>query len=403
MAVTAGLLMTSGFAGVSAKQPSAGPVLHGTINIAQITSITGAYAPYGVMQEDGFRAGLAYATHGTDKVLGAKIKVTDYNDVDPNGFLPDPVTAVKEARQALAAGANFIQCCPDSTSAYDVATDAQGISFYKRIDMVAPAADDSLTGVNRYTFRTSREDTQDAMTGAGYAVKKFGKTFMTMAQNYSFGQNQEKVWDAQLKRLKATDKGDILFPLNATDFTPYITQVKNAKPKWLFVACAGTQCTGLFNQFKSEGLFKAGIRVMTGLPNIGAFPSFGSAVSSMGFLSVYYYTFPHTAANTYLKKYIEKNYKRPADIFDQDAFAAAQQLVAAIAKAKSLNSTKLIHALEGQTVQGPKGPYTIRAKDHACIQPMYITRVKSENGGTKLVPILLKTVTPKPPVVKTGW
>jgi len=394
------LVLVQGVGTVSAKNDAT--KLKGNIKIAQITSLTGAYALYGVMQEEGFAAGLAYATHGTDKVLGAKIKVTDYNDVDPSGILPDPTTAVKEVRQALAGGANIIQCCPDSTSAYDVATDSQGILSYKKILMVAPAADDSLTGVNRYTFRTSREDTQDAMTGAGYAVKKFGKTYMTMAQNYSFGQNQENVWNKQLSRLHATNKGNILFDLTATDFTPYITQVKNVHPKWLFVACAGTQCTGLFNQLKSEGVFAAGIKVMTGLPNVAAFPAFGSAVNQMGFISVYYYKFPHTKANTFLKKYIQSHYNRPADIFDQDTFAAAQQIVAAIEKAKSLKTNELIHALEGQTVQGPKGPYTIRAKDHLCIQPMYITKVNIGKGGA-LNPVLLKTVTPKPPVVKTSW
>lgn len=386
-----GVVMAQGWGAVSAS-PKARTQLKGTIKIAQITSPTGAYEPYGIMQEQGFKAGIAYATHGTNKVLGAKIQISVRSDVNTGTTLPDPTIATAQAKAALASGANIIQCCASSTSAYAV---AQLMPQYKKIDMVAPAADDSLTGVNRYTFRTSREDTQDAMTGAKYAVSKFGKTYMTMAQDYSFGQNQENVWNAQLKRVGGKNKGNILFPLTATSFTSYINLVKTTHPKWLFVACAGLQCGGLFNQLKSSGLFNTGIKVMTGLPNIAAIPGFGGAATKMGFISVYYYKFPHTAANNYLKSYIQKHYKRPADIFDQDSFAAAQQIVAAIQKAKSLNTNKLIKALEGQTVLGPKGAYTIRKQDHVCIQPMYITKLNS-----KLVPILLKTVRPIPPVVK---
>jgi len=228
---------------------------------------------------------------------------------------------------------------------------------------------------------------------------------MTLAQNFAFGQDQENVWNSALRHLHAKNKGNILLDLTTTDFKPTIDSIKRVHPKWLFVAWAGVG-TALFDEMKSDGLFKAGIKVMTGLPNVEAIPTFGSAVGKMGFISDYYYTFPHTKANTFLKSYIAKNYKKwpghapVADIFDQDSFAAAQQLMAALQKTDSLNTNKLINALQGQTVQGPKGPYTIRKQDHLCIQPMYLASVKVRKG--KLIPTLLKTVTPKPPVVKMG-
>jgi branched-chain amino acid transport system substrate-binding protein len=64
----------------------------------------------------------------------------------------------------------------------------------------------------------------------------------------------------------------------------------------------------------------------------------------------------------------------------------------------------LIKALEGQTVQGPKGAYTIRKQDHLCMQPMYITKLV-DKGGT-LTPVLLKTLTPKqaaPSIQAHNW
>lgn len=390
-------LVIPGMSSASAMHASAKPIqLKGTIKIGQITSPTGAYGVYGVMQVEGFQAGLAYGTGGTLKVDGAPIKVTQYSDVGTSG-LPDPTVAVTKAKQALEQDkVNILQCCASSASALAV---GKLMPSYQKILMAAPAADDGLTGLNRYTFRTSREDSQDAITGAAYAYHHFGSTYMTMAQDYAFGQNQEAVWNDQLKKLGARNKGNILFPLTATDFTPYIQKVLAAKPNWLFVACAGLQCTSMFKQLSDSGLLDQ-VHVMTGLPNVAAIPSFGSAGTKMGFISVYYYAFPHTKANTYLKSYIQKHFHRPADIFDQDSFAAAQQIVAAIKKARSLNTAKLITALEGQTVQGPKGPYTIRKADHLCLQPMYVAKLVSK--GSNLVPQLLATKSAKstaPPAV----
>lgn len=384
------LAMTlQGMSGVSAMHSNK-VSLPKVIKIGQITDPTGPYSVYGVMQIDGFKAGLAYATNGTDKVLGRKIQVIQYSDVAGAASLPDPTTAVTQAKIALTQDkVNILQCCPSSTSALAV---AQIMPQYKKILMAAPAADDGLAGINRYTFRTSREDSQDAKTGASYAVKKFGKSYMTLAQNYSFGQNQVATWKKQLGALGATDQGDVFMQLTDTDFTPYIQQIEAKKPQWLFVACAGTQCVGLFKQLASSGLLDQ-MKVMTGLPNIAAIPAFGDAGTKMGFISVYYYKFPHTKANTYLVKYIQKHYKRPADIFDQDSFAAAQQIVAAIKKAKSVAGPALIKALEGQTVQGPKGAYTIRKQDHVCLQPMYVTQLVAKNGT--MVPRLLATKSPR--------
>jgi branched-chain amino acid transport system substrate-binding protein len=353
------------------------------IIIGQITSLTGPYSVYGVMEVQGFHIGLEYATHGAMAINGTPVVVKTYNDASSSTGLPDPATAVTAAKQAVQNDhALILQCCASSASAIAVAGEAAKL---QKILMVAPAADNSLSGINRYTFRTSREDAQDAMTGAGYAVQQFGTNYMTLAQDYSFGHDQASIWSKQLTALHAHSLGQVFFPLTATDFTPYIQQILSAKPQWLFVACAGAQCLGLWKQLDQQGLL-AQVHVMTGLPNIAAFPAFGSAASKIGFISVYYPGFAHTAANSYLVTQMEKEFHRQADIFDQDAFAAAQQLVAAISKTGSTSASALIPALEGQTVNGPKGPYTIRKQDHVCLQPMYIAKLNSS-----FTPILVAT------------
>ncbi|MDQ2744347.1 MAG: substrate-binding domain-containing protein [Chloroflexota bacterium] len=394
-------LLLQGIGAASAARSNASTGMKGQIVIGQITSMSGAFAVYGQEQIQGFQAGLHYATNGKMKVDNAKIVVKDYSDVPSSGTTPDPATAVTQAKSAIQNDhAQILQCCASSASAIAVAGVAKD---FKKILMVAPAADDSIAGINRYTFRTSRESTQDARTGALYAAKKFGKRYVTLAQDYVFGHGQVDAWKAQLDTVHATDLADIYFPLTATDFTPYIQRILAMKPDWVFLACAGAQCVSLAKALDQQGVLDS-TQVMTGLGNIASFPAYGTAGTKLAYISVYYYKFPKTMANAYLVKYIQQHYNRPADIFDQDSFAAAQQIVAALKKTHSTAAGKMIKALEGQTVHGPKGDYTIRKQDHVCLQPMYIAALTS--NGTNFTAKLLATRSPKqtaPPIQTHNW
>jgi branched-chain amino acid transport system substrate-binding protein len=57
-------------------------------------------------------------------------------------------------------------------------------------------------------------------------------------------------------------------------------------------------------------------------------------------------------------------------------------IVQALTGAKGDNVDKMISALEGWNFVGPKGQQSIRASDHAMIQPMFqVKLVKAANGN----------------------
>jgi branched-chain amino acid transport system substrate-binding protein len=61
----------------------------------------------------------------------------------------------------------------------------------------------------------------------------------------------------------------------------------------------------------------------------------------------------------------------------------------------------MIDALEGWTFTGPKGEQTIRAEDHAMLQPMFQAALTEDAG--ELVPELVATLDPEdvaPPVAE---
>jgi branched-chain amino acid transport system substrate-binding protein len=79
-----------------------------------------------------------------------------------------------------------------------------------------------------------------------------------------------------------------------------------------------------------------------------------------------------------------------ADLFTPDGFVAAQMIVHAVQQAGGDDVDGMVKALEGWTFQAPKGDETVRASDHAMLQPMYVAKLVKQ--GDSFVPQLVKTV-----------
>jgi len=140
--------------------------------------------------------------------------------------------------------------------------------------------------------------------------------------------------------------------------------------------------------------------VVTGLGNAASFSAYGPATEKIGFLSYY---FPQAVVNpvhTAMLTGIQKAGSVP-DLFSPDGFVAAQMIVHAVESARGDNVDAMIKALEGWTFAAPKGFETVRAGDHALLQPMFQAKlVRQDNGWT---PQLVKTIpadaTAPPPAV----
>jgi branched-chain amino acid transport system substrate-binding protein len=65
-------------------------------------------------------------------------------------------------------------------------------------------------------------------------------------------------------------------------------------------------------------------------------------------------------------------------------------IVHAVEQANGADVEKMISGLEGWTFDAPKGSVTVRAEDHALLQPMF--RAKLVGSGTSWKPALVATV-----------
>ncbi|HTF12951.1 MAG TPA: ABC transporter substrate-binding protein, partial [Asanoa sp.] len=113
------------------------------VKVGIVHSQTGALASYGKQYIDGFRAGLAYATNGTNKVGDRAIEVTEVDDAG------DPAKAVAAVKDLIGNGTKIIA----GSTASGVALQVAPLAAQNKVLFISgPAATDAITGVNRYTF-----------------------------------------------------------------------------------------------------------------------------------------------------------------------------------------------------------------------------------------------------------
>lgn len=339
------------------------------VKVGLVYSQTGALASYGKQYIDGFKAGLAYATNGSNKIGSRPVELTEMDDAG------DPAKAVSAAKDLVGKGVKILA----GSTASGVALQVAPIAAQNKVLFISgPAATDAVTGINRYTFRSGRQTWQDVLTAKSFIGGAAGKKIVVFAQDSAFGQANEAAVKAVLGG-EGASVSSVLVPSAASEFSGFADRVKTAKPDLLFVAWAGTTAPAMWQALDLQGVLSS-TTVVTGLDQRASWPIFGAASGKISLLSHYFDGAASNPAADALKKAV------PAvDLFHPDGFTAAQLVVRAVQQGGD-DVDKMIGALEGYSFDGVKGKLTVRKDDHALLQPMF--QAKFTDGKPALVKAL---------------
>ncbi len=376
---SAALLAGCAAAGTAGSGGSSSAGKNAPVKVGLVYSRSGLLAAYGKQYLQGFDAGLAYATHGTGKVAGHRIEVTQQDDAG------DPSKAVAEAKDLIGKGYKILAGTTDSGVALQMAP----LAAQNRVLFIdGPAATDAITGANKYTFRSGRQSYQDIMTAGSLLSGAKGKKVLVLAQNSAFGQDNvtavKQVLGAQGAKISS-----VLAPPSADDLTPFARQVKAARPDLVFVAWAGSTAPALWTALDQQGVLDSG-KVVTGLAGIASYPVFGTAGGKVEFLAHY---FPGAGGGNPVEKAMIDGITKAGgtpDLFSPDGFTAAQMIVRAVQAGSATDTSAMVKALDGWKFDGVKGPEQIRAADHALLQPMFTAKL--DGTGASAMPKLLTTL-----------
>ena len=344
------------------------------LKIALIYSKTGPLEAYAKQTEAGLTLGFEYLTGGTMMLDGRKIVILPKDDQGK----PDVAKSLLE--QAYTDDGVDLAIGTSSSGAtiamLPVAEDA------KKILLVEPAVADSITGDkwNRYIFRSARNSSQDALSGA-ISLGKGDVSIATLAQDFAFGHDGIAAFKAALTESHSASK--VVFeeyaPFMTTDFTASAQRLFDAlkdRPgqKVIAVLWAGPNPALKLADMKPE---RYGIALAPGgniLPVMQQWKQLAGAEGTI----YYYYGFPKNPMNDWLVTEHEKRYHMPPDFFTCGGMAAASAIVTAIKKAGGTDTEKLIAAMEGMDFDTPKGKMTFRKEDHQAMQSMYVFKIKAD-------------------------
>ncbi|HEX7540580.1 MAG TPA: substrate-binding domain-containing protein [Anaerolineales bacterium] len=377
------------------------------IKVGLITDVTGALAIYGEMIMRSFMLGMEYAT-GAAGTVGQKF---DFTQTQENTFTLEncqitiyvaddkstPDTTATIAREMIEVkGVNILV----GTASSGATATLQGIALENKIPLiVAPAAANDITGVNfnEYTFRTSRNNYQDAMNLCSYLPTQY-QTFVQIAPDYAFGRGSAAAFRDSCTLNGGTFVADDIFaPLTTTDFTPYMEQVKASGAQSWIVTWAGAGFIAMMQAAADQGVTGSMALGSTFINNPLMPVFFANAVGTTSGI-LYQYTAPKNPINDWLTTETIARYGVPPDLFDADGMNAAIMLVEAIkATNGDVTGSTLVTAMEGMTFDGPKGQVHIRPEDHVAIQDMYILKLTNITDPAFKFYEYVSTTRPEPP------
>lgn len=367
------------------------------IKIGIMQGLSGPYEIYGKAEVTGFKMGLEYFTKGTNKIMDRDVKL----------IVED--TQLKPARAKML----LTKFYSDDKVDIAVGPTSSGVALaclstaeeFKKVLIVEPAVADSITGANwnRYIFRTGRNSSQDAISNA-VAVAKPGVSIATIAQDYAFGRDGVAAYKKAAENLGAKVVHEEYADPKATDFTATIQKIIGAlkdkpEPKYVFFIWAGKG--GPMNQLIDSGLDKYGIQITSGGNVLAALKGM-KALKGMEGSIYYYYENPDNPVNDWFVSEHMKRFNEPPDFFTCGGFAAASAVVAAITKAGSTDTEKLIAAMEGISFMTPKGQMTFRKEDHQALQPMFAFKLDVKPDVEWAIPVLTRELSPEetaPPIM----
>lgn len=359
------------------------------IKVGLIYSRTGPLEVYAKQTQTGLMLGLEYATKGTMTVNGNKLIVIDKDDQ----ARPDLGRAIISSLWADDK-ADLVVGPTSSAVAMALLPLAEE---NKKILIVDPAVADAITGEkwNRYIFRTGRNSTMDAVASAA-VFDKPGVSIATVAQDYAFGRDGVKAFKAALKHAKIVHEEYL--PVANQDFTAGGSRIFEALKKqpgrkviWSVWAGAGAGPSKILDMNPGQyGIeFAAGANTLAAMSMQQSKQFHGSDG-----IAYYYFGLPKNPVNDWLITEHYKRFKSPPDLFTAGGMSTGIAIVEALKKTNGDTDTeKLIAALEGLTIDTPRGKMHIRKEDHQALQSMYHAKFENDPAYPWIVPKLVREIT----------
>lgn len=363
-----GLFAALGLSSARAEEPS-------PIKIGVIASYSGPYADYGRQFDDGIALWLD--EHG-GKLAGHPVEIIRK---DAPGAQPD---LAKRLAQELVVKdkVNFLAGLDFSPNAYAVGAVAQTAKIPA---IVMNASSSAITTKSPYVARVSFTVQQVSDPMARWALKNGITKVYTVVADYASGADAESAFEKAFTAGGGTIVGKVRTPLSNPDFSAYVQRIKDDKPEAVFFFFpSGVLPPAFLKAAKERGLEEAGIKLIaTGEATDDSYLEATGDVA-LGLITAHHYSYAHDSKKN--KDFVAgiarvTGKKLRPSYFAVAAYDGMAALDAALTKTSGdISGPKVMEALQGITLESPRGPIEIDPETRDIVQTVYIRKVEKVNG-----------------------
>jgi branched-chain amino acid transport system substrate-binding protein len=240
---------------------------------------------------------------------------------------------------------------------------------------------------NRYTFRLRASTYMQTAMLVPEAAKLGKKRWAIVYPNYEYGQSATAAFKQQMIALQA---GGIEFveqavPLGKIDAGPVVQALLDAKPDAIFSSLFGTDLARFVREGELRGLFKG--RPVFDL--LGGEPEYLDPLKGEAPVGWWVTGYPWYAIDTPEHKRFRDAYQARFSDYPRlgsvVGYSAVKAAAAAIRRAGSTDTEKLVAAMQGLTFESPFGRVTFRALDHQSTMGAYVGRTAVKDGRGVMV------------------
>ena len=309
-------------------------------------------------------------------VLGRKLEIVSRDD---NG---NPGDAVRVAEELLAREKVHLLM---GTFASNVGLAVADLAKQRKVLFLAaePLTDKIVwENGNRYTFRLRPSTWMQTAMLIPDAAKLKKKRWAIVYPNYEYGQSATRAFKELLKKAQP----DVEFvaeqatPLGKIDAGPVAQALADARPDAIFSSLFAGDLARFVREGNTRGLFKG--REVLNL--LGGEPEYLDPLKDESPEGWYVTGYPWYGIETpehrkFLAAYQARwnDYPRAGSVV---GYATVMSAAAAIAKAGSLDSEKLVEAMKDLRVGTPFGNIVFRALDHQSTLGAYVGRTGQRDG-----------------------
>ncbi len=300
-----------------------------------------------------------------------------------------PATAVKNTRYLVTEwGAHFLVGVDSSGSAMAI---GPVLPELKRPYFFTHAATQRLTeelvaqkGIKEIV-RVSEPVYQDAILAA-LIFKDFPdiKRWANIGADYEYGIVSWNLFKDTLKKYRNDVEfvGAAWAPFGTLDFSAHISAVMASKPDAIFSTPWAGEAVMLLRQAQIQGVFeqtKLCWQAMGG--SVDVLEGIAPAVQTDKFhgklwaTARYIHNWPDSPVNKEFVERFQKRWSRFPNYSAETTYSAVMIAKAAIEKARSLDSDKMVDALKGMEINTPAGLRVFRAEDHQFVYNVPAGRV----------------------------